>query len=388
MIYREIIPKIKELAKKYPIIVITGPRQSGKTTLVKEVFKKADYFNLESPDILEMVRSDPKGFLDEQKGQVIIDEIQKFPKLVSYLQVKVDKNKKPGQFILTGSQNFKLTELVSQSLAGRAAYFNLLGLTFSELKSSNLAYKDYLNQIINGFYPGKYDKKIKSSDFYNDYLATYIERDVRNIKNIGNLSNFQKFLRLLAGRVGQILNLSSLANDLGISYKTVDSWISILEASFIVFRLEPFYKNFNKRVIKNPKIYFYDVGLAAYLLRIDTKKELKNFYSHGMLFENMVIAELLKYVFNKRSTSSLYFFRNSTGYEIDCLVDMGLKLGLIEVKASQTFTKDFLKNIDILKKIIKGYRLKNYIVYNGKYNKIKDTKLISWKNISQLKRLF
>lgn len=388
MIYREITVKIKELVKKYPIIVITGPRQSGKTTLVKEIFKEAAYFNLESPDILEMVSADPKGFLEDQKGQVIIDEIQKFPELISYIQVKVDKNKKVGQFILTGSQNFKLTELVSQSLAGRAAYFNLLGLSFAELKKSNLAYKNYLNQIINGFYPGKYDKKIKSSDFYNDYLATYIERDVRNIKNIGNLTNFQKFLRLLAGRVGQILNLSSLANDLGITYKTVDSWISILEASFIVFRLEPYYKNFNKRIIKNPKIYFYDVGLASYLLRIDNKEELKNFYSHGMLFENMVIAELLKYIFNKRSTASLYFWRNSTGYEIDCLVDMGLSLGLIEIKASQTFTKDFLKNIDVLKNIIQDYNLKNYLIYNGEKGQVKDTKLISWRNINKLKNLF
>lgn len=378
MIKRALIPKIKKLSTLYPVIAITGPRQSGKTTLVKEIFSDYLYLNLENLDLLSAARTDPRNFLHLGSGQkIIIDEIQKLPDLFSYIQTEVDERKISGQFVITGSQQFELSEKISQSLAGRVANFTLLPLAISEIGKIPAFEK----LAVNGFYPRIYDRPIPPKDYYRDYLSSYVERDVRQIKNIGDLSSFQRFLQLVAGRVGQIVNFSTLASDAGISHRTAESWLSVLEASYIIFRLQPYFQNFGKRVIKSPKLYFYDTGLLCYLLGIDSPKGLSVHFATGHIFENMVIADCLKQTCNDRSSDRLYFFRDNNGLELDLIVDhSGTQKG-IEIKSGRTFNPEMLSGLKQWQKLNAHAGETGYLVYNGELEqKIGNNKVVNWKS--------
>lgn len=385
MINRTTENKIKEASEKIGVVSLVGPRQSGKTTLAKKVFPKHEYYNLENVRTRDIIAYDPYTFLREHKDGLILDEVQKYPELLSYIQVVIDEDYIPGRFIITGSENLLLSEKVSQSLAGRVAIFELLPLSISELESANLL-NDINTQLLDGFYPRLYDQKLEPANIYPDYISTYIERDVRQIKNIGNLSNFQRFLQLAAGRVGQLLNLSGLANDVGVDYKTIDSWISILEATYIAFRLEPYYENFGKRIIKSPKLYFYDSGLLCYLLGIDKVNELKNHFAVGNIFENMVVSDLLKQIKNNKVSSKIYFWRDREGNEVDILIKNGQYLYPIEVKLGQTFSTDYLNGIEKWRR----FSTQDYvgtIIYTGKGINIKNTRVLNWKDMSKVKEL-
>lgn len=377
--------KLIQLSGKFPVVTITGPRQSGKTTLVKNAFADYRYVSLENPDTRLMVEEDPKGFLENISKKVIIDEIQHVPQLLSYIQTIIDAEKTEGMFILTGSQNLLMSEKVSQSLAGRTALLKLLPLNRHELKSVK-GFKDdsYEDNIYKGSYPAIFSDKIDPGDFYPAYLETYVQRDVRNIQNIRNLRTFTTFLKLCAGRTGQILDLSSLANDTGISVNTAKEWISVLEASYIIFLLSPYYKNFSKRLIKSPKLYFYDTGLASFLLGIENRKQLSSHYLKGSLFENYVILEILKQRYNAGKQPNSYYWRDNKKNEIDCIID-GVTPKAIEIKAGKTFSKDYLK--------MKKYWLQSTglpeesfsVVYGGddSFNFL-NTKVLSWKDFHKL----
>lgn len=380
MIKRLLSPKIKKLSTLYPVIAITGPRQSGKTTLARELFPKHLYLNLENLDLLAAARTDPRSFLRLGSGQqIIIDEIQKLPELFSYIQVEVDEQKKSGQFIITGSQQFELSEKISQSLAGRVANFILLPLAISEIGKV----PEYARLAIDGFYPRVYDKPVPPRDYYRDYLSTYVERDIKQIKNIGDLSSFQRFLQLVAGRVGQIVNLSSLASDTGVSHRTIESWLSVLEASYIIFRLQPYFQNFGKRVIKSPKLYFYDTGLLCYLLGINSPGELNTHFATGHIFENMIIADCLKKTFNGRSSDKLYFFRDNNGLEVDLVIDRGGIQTGVEIKSGKTLDSEMLVNLNSWQKINSHADKTSYLIYNGEIEqKVGNNKIQNWKSFT------
>jgi predicted AAA+ superfamily ATPase len=350
-IQREATEKIKDALKKYPIIALTGPRQSGKTTLSKMIAPDFTYVNLEDISIRDFAKSDPRGFLETYKGGVIIDEIQYVPSLFSYLQVYTDERQQNGEYIISGSQNFLMMENLSQSLAGRVSLFNLLPFTVDELKSGGFDFESWENYLLNGSYPRKWVNDIDATDFFENYVRTYVERDIRMLKNINNLDLFQKFIQSVAGRVGQLFNQSSLGNELGLDNKTIDSWMNILEASFIAFRLRPYHNNFNKRLVKTPKVYFYDTGLAAYLLGIRNSKDLDLHFAKGQLFENFILLEKIKKSWNSKSHHKFYFWRDSSGNEIDILIEKGQELSAVEIKSAKTIHPDFFKNLNIFKKI-------------------------------------
>jgi len=290
MIPRELEKKLKELIQSYPVIALTGPRQSGKTTLVQELFGKTHkYVNLENLELRNFAKNDPKAFLQENQYPLIIDEAQYAPDLFSYIQVIVDENKKQGQFILTGSQNFLLLEKISQSLAGRVSIFHLLPLSLKELKEAHYNPLNLEELLFTGFYPKIYDQKLEPKEWYSNYIQTYTERDVRTLKNIQDLGTFQIFLKMCAARTGQLLDLTSIGNDCGISHNTVKDWLNILEASFMIFLLRPHFKNFNKRLVKSPKIYFYDSGLLCHLLGIESPEQIRTHYLKGGIFESFII---------------------------------------------------------------------------------------------------
>lgn len=362
-IKRDVSFKVKEALGKYPIVAITGPRQSGKTTLCQMLKPKFTYVNLEDISLRSFAKEDPKGFLETYKEGVIIDEIQYVPDLFSYLQVYTDKRKKNGEYIITGSQNFLMLENISQSLAGRVALFNLLPLSVKELKSGKFIFENWEEYVLNGSFPRKWVNNIDSIDFYENYVRTYVERDVRLIKNITNLDTFQKFIQLLAGRTGQLFNQSSLGNELGIDNKTINSWMNLLEASFIAFRLKPYHNNFNKRIVKTPKVYFYDTGLLAYLLGIRELKDIQVHFAKGQLFENFIILEKLKQTCNSKSHDNFYFWRDSSGNEIDLLIERGKQLVAVEIKSGKTITPDFFNALNQFTKDKSG--IKAYLVYGG-----------------------
>ncbi|RMZ50114.1 ATP-binding protein [Flavobacteriaceae bacterium PRS1] len=383
MLNRIIESKLLEMATKFPVIAITGPRQSGKTTLCKKLFKDYRYVSLENPDNKEFALSDPKGFLEEYNDNVIIDEVQNAPELFSYIQGIVDESKKTGQYILTGSQNFLLLEKISQTLAGRIYIYHLLPFSYSEL---NVKYKQVLlTHIFKGGYPRIYDKDIHPSDFFPSYIQTYLERDVRTILNIKDINKFGMFVKICAGRIGQIFNSSNIANELGIDHKTVISWLSILEASFIVYRLQPWHTNFNKRTIKSPKIYFYDTGLACYLLGLKKESELKLHFAKGSLFENYVITEHLKNRLNIGLQLSSYFWRDSSGNEIDLLVEEAKTLKIVEIKSGKTIKTDFFKGLNKFEKLANNFTVKKLLVYGGNESqKRSHVQILSWKDVKQI----
>jgi uncharacterized protein len=360
MIKREAEKQLKVLAEQFKAVAVVGPRQSGKTTLVKMIFKDKAYVNFENPDTRLFAMDDPRGFLANYPNGAIFDEAQRVPEIFSYLQQILDESDIKGMFIITGSNNFLLQENISQSLAGRVGYLNLLPLTLDEI---NDAVGTIEQRLFKGCYPSLYKESSDPALWHVNYIRTYIERDVRLIKNIVNLITFERFLRLCAGRIGQLLNMQSLAIEIGVDTKTIGSWISILESSFVVFRLQPYHKNFNKRIVKMPKLYFCDTGLATALLGIQNAQQLELHPFRGSLFENMVIVDFLKRRFNKAQVSDLYFWRDNVGNEIDLLIDKGSELCPIEIKSGQTVTNDYFKGIQFWNKISKQEG--GTVVYGG-----------------------
>ena len=388
MIKRKIESVLKKLSKQYPVITITGPRQSGKTTLCKNAFSDYRYVNLEAIDTRQFAKDDPRGFLEQYNNHIIFDEIQRAPELLSYLQVIIDEKKEPGQFIITGSQQFEIMSNITQTLAGRTALLKLLPFSISEIQGSyNLDSIDKL--ILTGFYPRIYDLSLNPTQALGDYLITYVERDLRQLAAIKDLSLFEKFLKLCAGRIGQILNLQSLANDVGISHTTVRSWISLLEASYIVFLLKPWYGNVSRRLIKSPKLYFYDVGLASYLLGLENEKQVSRDPLRGNLFENLVLMEILKYRLNRGKRNNLYFYRDSKGNEVDIIYEIGRDLFPIEIKAGATVTNEYFKGIKKFFKIYNHIPWGGAVVYGGKEPQLRaDIKVITiWEIEEMLKNL-
>ena len=364
MVRREITDHLNYLAKKYPVITITGPRQSGKTTLVRENFKDKAYINLELMDNREFAQSDPRGFLRKIPDGAVIDEIQRAPNLTSYIQGIVDEKKINGMFILTGSQQFEVSDSISQSLAGRTAIVKLLPFSITEVENN---YKFYSVEelLFKGFYPRIYDQNIDPTQALADYFETYVERDLRQLIRIKNLSSFQKFVKMCAGRVGQILNLNNLGSDVGISHTTAKEWMSILEASYIVFLLQPFYRNINKRLVKSPKLYFYDVGLASFLLGIENTSHIETHPLKGNLFENLVLMEILKYRYNQGKRNNLNFYRDSHGTEIDVIYNVAHNVLPIEIKSGETVVSDFFKSFSAFKNVVPDLPYGKLVIYGG-----------------------
>jgi len=378
MIQRDITRELKAVAAEYPIVTIVGPRQSGKTTLAGMVFRKKPYCSLEDPDTALLAASDPRGFLGQFPEGAVLDEIQRAPHLLSYLQTIVDRRpKRKGVFILTGSHQPELPAGISQSLAGRTALLTLMPLSIAELRLFKLKPQAF-QCMLSGFYPRIYNDGLDPSRFYKNYFATYVERDVRQLLNLKDLSAFQKFLRLLAGRVGQIVNFSSLANDAGVSSVTIKHWCSILKASYLIFELRPYYQNFNKRLVKSPKIYFTDVGLAAYLLGLTSADQIRRDPCRGALFENLVIMDMYKSMVNTGQEPNLYFFRDTNGNEIDLLIDRGRQIIPVEIKSAETYSPEFIKGFAYFRKTT-GQELKSFVVYAGdRQQQIGATRLCSF----------
>lgn len=345
MIHRTLQTTLERLASKYPVITLTGPRQSGKSTLLKHAFPEYRYVSLEDLDMREFANNDPRGFLSTFPHRVILDEVQRVPSLFSYIQTHVDETDEPGMYLLAGSHNFLLMESVNQSLAGRTAILKLLPFSHKEMKDGGVLPNTTNEQIYNGSYPRLYDKHLAPFEFYPYYIQTYVERDVRQLKNIGDLSRFIRFIKLCAGRIGQLLNLSSLAVECGVSVPTINSWLSVLEASYICYLLRPDWNNFAKRLVKSPKLYFYDTGLACSLLDIKSPEQLDLHFARGALFENMVINSFIKQAWNEGRDIDLRFWRDNQGNEVDLLVYDGDKPSAFEIKSGETFQTNFFKGL-------------------------------------------
>jgi hypothetical protein len=384
MYKRTMMTELLRLAGQYPVVSIMGPRQSGKTTLIKKTFLDKAYVNLEVPDLRLAAKSDPKGFLNQYPQGLILDEIQRVPELLSYIQVIVDEDRVPGKYILSGSHQIALHEAVSQSLAGRVGLLNLFPLTQTELKNAgfNLELND---QIYHGFYPGIYHDDLNPTQAYRFYVQTYLEKDVRQISQIQNLITFQNFMKICAGRIGQIIDYASMANQVGISANTIKNWISVLEASYIIIRLKPYFENFGKRVIKAPKLYFTDVGLAAYLLDIEKASHISRDPLRGHLVENLSVMELYKYRHNRGLEPNIYYYRDSQQNEVDVIIKQGNLLTPIEIKSAQTFDTSFLKGIKYFKKLA-GERInKSFLVYSGDViQTVSDIQLLNYRNVTSI----
>ena len=379
MIERTLTEKMMQLSEQFPILTLTGPRQSGKSTLLRNAFPKYTYLSLEDLDIREFASTDPRGFLSTYSNHVIIDEVQRVPTLLSYLQTHVDKAGETGMFMLAGSQNFLLMESINQSLAGRTAVLRLLPFSRRELLPAGLLPSDINAEIFTGSYPRIYDKNIAPVDYYPHYIQTYVERDVRQLKNIGDLSKFVRFIKLCAGRIGQLLNISSLANDTGISVATASSWISVLEASYICYLLHPDWNNFSKRIVKTPKLYFYDTGLACSLLDIKSAEQVDSHFLRGGLFENLVINTFIKDGWHHGKETDLRFWRDSKGNEIDLLVYEGDTPQAYEVKSGATFSPDFFKGLSKWAELSGVTEDKLNVIYGGKSSlKTSKGQLIAW----------
>ncbi len=384
MFKRTLTSYIQELAKKYPVVTLLGPRQSGKTTLVKMAFPKKPYVNMEDFDNRSLATLDPKSFLQTYPNGAILDEIQRVPDLLSYIQVRVDEGDYKGMFILTGSHQALLHQAVSQSLAGRTALLRLLPLSLEEIRDAQIS--DSIETIIlQGGYPRIYKENIPASNAYSSYFQTYVERDVRQILQIKDLIQFERFIRLTASRVGQLVNYASLASDVGVSAVTIKQWIAVLEATYILVRLEPYFENFGKRLIKSPKLYFTDTGLACYLLGIDSTEQLIKEPNYGNLFENWVVIELMKARYNRALDPRLYFYRDVAGKEVDLLFQKGNQLIPIEIKSSKTFSSSFLEGLHYFHEQTPKRALGGALIYGGeKTQQINALQLLNPENCSQL----
>lgn len=379
------MPLLLNTANKYPIIGVLGPRQAGKTTLVRTTFPSYTYVSLETPDNKEFATKDPRGFLARYTAPVIFDEIQRVPELFSYLQELVDLNNQSGQYILTGSQSFALNEKISQTLAGRIYLMHLPTLTYDELKNANLNIANWYEYAFRGTYPRVWDKNLTPEEWYPSYIQTYLERDVRDIKRVTDLSEFQTFLKLCAGRIGQTLVYSSISNELGVSHNTIRSWISVLEASHLILLLRPYYKNINKRLTKSPKLYFYDTGLAVNLLNITSAEQLETHPLKGNIFENLIISEMVKAQLNKGSAENGYYIRDKTGHEIDYIYETADIFSFVEIKSSKTFNTDYTKGITFWRREPIYTKGDNFLVYTGDDEKtINGVNVVKWNNLDSL----
>ena len=364
MITRELTAELLRAAGEYPVVTILGPRQAGKTTLARMTFPDKPYFSLEDPDVRLAAESDPRGFLGQLASGAILDEVQRLPALLSYLQGMVDQDRGRGRFILTGSHQPQLHQAISQSLAGRTAMLNLWPFSLPELRGYPSPLRPY-DLIARGSFPRLHEEGLESRRFFNGYLQTYVERDVRALIQLRDLTQFQKFLVLLAGRVGQVVNLAALANDVGVSATTIKSWLSVLIASYVVFELPPFFENVRKRVVKSPKIFFTDVGLAAFLLGIHTAEQASRDPLRGQLYENLIIADIIKGALNRGIRPEIYFFRDSHGNEVDLLIREGGALIPVEIKSAATFSGDFLKGLERFQALGLNRVTAGAIIYNG-----------------------
>jgi hypothetical protein len=381
MIERALAVKAIALMEKFQVVTITGPRQSGKTTLVKSAFAALPYVSMEDPDIRQIALTDPRGFLSNYPKGAILDEIQHAPDLFSYLQRLVDENRQV-RYILTGSSNFLLLEKINQTLAGRTAVLHLLPFSFAELPPGGESYESL---IFKGQYPRIYDRGIDPTDFYPAYIQTYVERDVRLIKNIGDINAFIQFSQLCAGRIGQILHYSALASDAGISSNTARAWLSILESSYILYRLQPYYRNFNKRLVKSSKLYFYDTGVACSLLGIRDESQVTLHYLKGALFENLVLNEFIKRCYNRGENRQPYFWQDSRGKEVDCLLVKGEEITPVEIKAGKTISTSYFVNLNYWRSLSEKNVGQGYVVYGGEQSlQTSAGALISWRELDSI----
>jgi hypothetical protein len=382
MIERRLQKKLLELIGQFPVVALLGPRQSGKTTLAQAACPDYEYVNLEIFEEREFAERDGRGFLQRYAGGkgVIIDEIQKAPSLLSYIQVEVDRSQKTGRFLITGSQNILVNQHVSQTLAGRVALLTLLPLEIQELSIAGQLPDTAMEAIFKGFYPRIYRDRADPVVWAESYIRTYVERDVRDIKNIESLSEFQKFMRLCAGRIGQLLNISSLANEAGLSLVTVKSWLSILEACYIIFRLQPHHANFNKRLVKMPKLYFYDTALACHLLKIHNVEGVYDHYLRGGLFESMILSDFIKQRHNRCLPPNAYFWRDKSGHEVDCILEDANQLRPVEIKSSATISPDFFESLEKWARLAGVSPATGTVVYGGDIDqKRAQGHALSWK---------
>jgi len=366
--------KISEAIKSYSVIAVTGPRQSGKTTLIRHMFPDFKYYSFEDPDVRLIVEADPRSFLNQNEKAFILDEAQRIPSLFSYIQSLIDQPNNKKKFIISGSENLLLSNQISQTLAGRVRIFNLLPLSRHEFMAASLS-----ENLLKGGYPRIHNQQLNPTEWLSQYYATYVQKDVRTIINVENLDQFDRFVRLVAARVGQLIDYSSIGNDCGISQPTAKKWFSILKATFICFNLEPHHNNFGKRLIKSPKVFFYDVGLLCYLLRIKNQDELLSHPLYGSIFENWIIAEKIKEKFNEGLESNFYFWRDQKGHEVDLIEETAKGLFPLEIKSSSTFHPSFVKNIDYLNGL--QNLSEGICVYGGDENfDFKGYKVVSWKS--------
>ena len=379
MIDRQIEKELSLLKAEFPVVAILGPRQSGKTTLSRKVFSDYEYISLEDVDQREFAVNDPRGFLNRYKKHVVFDEIQRVPTLMSYLQTHVDELGQNGSIVITGSHNFFLMEQISQSLAGRVGITKLLPFSVHELQGS----VEGLNELIfKGFYPRIYDQGIRPGTFYKNYISTYIEKDIRQIKQVTKLDQFMLFVKILAGRTGQVLNLSSISEECGVTHSTVREWISILEAGFFIYKLKPFYKNYNKRLVKNPKIYFTDTGLVCSLLGIRTAEELDYHFLKGSLFETFIVSEMLKGSYNNGEPYELYYWRDNHKKEIDLIIDKGVKTLGIEIKRSETIHEKFFDGLKYWSKLSVSPEENLFLVYGGRDSMVRNgMNVVGWQEL-------
>jgi len=385
MIERSISDRVRDVAGHYPIVTITGPRQSGKTTLVRMLFADRPYVNLEAPDVREAVRSDPREFLSRHRGGAVIDEVQRVPELLSYLQVEVDERPEPGRFVLTGSVNMALLGAVSQSLSGRTALLTLLPLGLEEIRRFDEPCEDLIETMWRGSYPAVFDRGIPPTEWYASYVGTYVERDVRQILNVGNLTAFQAFLRLCAGRTAQLLNLSSLAADCGVTHNTARSWLSVLEASHIVSRLPPLTTNLTKRQVKTPKLHFLDTGLVCYLLGVTSPDQLAHHPLRGAVFETWVVSEIMKARASKGLQRGLHFTRDRKGNEVDLVIETGDRLLAVETKSGQTIASDFFRGLDLFEKRAGAASVTKVLVHGGDAAHDRHgTRLVPWNAMHEM----
>ena len=385
MIDRLLAIKAADLLGKYPILTVNGPRQSGKTTLCRSLRPDYTYLNLELPDNRQFAEQDPKGFLETYRNGVILDEVQAVPGLFPYLQYYTDLRNQPGEYILSGSQNFLLLEQITQSLAGRVAVFNLLPFALNEIQGTAYEVETWADYLWRGSYPRLYQQQVSPADFYPNYLTTYVERDVRQVVNVQNVSQFQAFLVSCASRIGQLVNFAQLGLELGLDAKTVARWVSVLETSFIAYRLQPYFRNYNKRLVKSPKLYFYDTGLACSLLGIRSTDQLQTHFLRGSLFENLVINELIKNKLNVGEKPSFYFWRDSTGHEIDLLSDEGMVHRAIEIKSGQTVQSSFFDGLDFYTSLSHTTEtVRPYLIYGGNEPQQRTkAQILTWQTLSE-----